>query len=162
MLKAFFLFFLFLSALYAQSYSFTELRYSDAIGKSMQLDGEITFKKEGLEIKYPKSKRVLDYDGEEISFFEDGNLVELPSEQISNMMHYFDILKLLHEGDENELKSRFIIKKLNEKTLLYPTNNLKYYIEHIELLKKNSTLKNIKLFLKNNDSITINITNEIS
>ena len=162
MLKAFFLFFLFLNVLYAQSYSFTEVRYSDAIGKSMQLNGEITFKKEGLEIKYPKSQRVLDYDGEEINFFEDGKLIELPSEQISNMMHYFDILKLLHDGNEDELKSRFTIKELDGKTFLSPTGTLKYYIEHIELLKINNTLKYIKLFLKNSDSITINITNEIS
>ena len=150
-----------LSTLCAKSYDFTELRYSDAIGKFTQLEGKITFKQEGLSIEYPKSKRLLEYDGEDVLFFENEKEVDLPSVQASNMMHYFDILKLLHEGDETELEESFDIKKHDGKTLLSPKGSIKYYIEHIELVKENNALQYVKLFLKNSDYITINIADEI-
>jgi len=161
MQKYFLSFLLLIATLSAQSYNFSELRYSDAIGKFTQLEGKITFKPEGLNIEYPKSKRVLEYDGEEILFYEDGKERELPSAQASQMAHYFDILKLLHQGDASELKENFELEELNGQTLLKPKGTIKYYIEHIELIKEDKILKYVKLFLKNSDYITINISNEI-
>jgi hypothetical protein len=150
-----------MTTLSAQSYDFTELRYSDAIGKFTQLEGKITFKPEGLDIEYPKSKRALEYDGEDIIFYENEKERELPSAQASQMARYFDILKLLHEGDASELEENFEVKEKDGQTLLKPKGAIKYYIEHIELIKENKELKYVKLFLKNSDYITINISNEI-
>lgn len=161
MLKLFTLFFLLATTLFAERYPFSELRYTDAIGRSVQLDGEINFTHDGLVIKYPKSATELVYDGESVVYMKNGKESALQAGQESNMIRYFDILKTLHEGDESELKSRFEITKSTDMTLLKPTGAIKYYINKIELTKEDKQLRYVKLFLKNSDYITINIDDEI-
>ena len=161
MFKLFSLLFLLVTALFAESYSFSELRYTDAIGRSAQLDGEINFTQDGLVIKYPKNATELVYDGESIVYLKNGKESTLKAEQESNMIRYFDILKMLHEGDESELKNRFQITKSADMTLLTPTGMIKHYLNKIELTKENKQLRYVKLFLKNSDYITINIDDEI-
>ena len=157
----FFLFSFFINTLlFAQSYNFSELRYSDAIGKYSQVDGKIEFTKEGLNIEYPKKKKKLVYDGQSVTLLQDSKELELKEQQEQYMMQYFEILKMLHEGDESELKEEFEVEKREYKTLLTPTSTLKYYINSIELIKENTLLSYVKLFLKNNDTITIHIENE--
>jgi outer membrane lipoprotein-sorting protein len=159
-LKFFFFTLLTSITLLAQSYNFSELRYSDAIGKSSQLDGKIEFTKDGLNIEYPKKRKKLVYDGKGVLLFQDDKKVELKEQQERYMMQYFEILKMLHKGDESELKEEFEIEKKEYKILLRPTSTLKYYINFIELTEENKILNYIKLFLKNNDTITIHIENE--
>lgn len=161
MFKLFTLFFLLVTLLFAECYPFSELRYTDAIGRSVQLDGEINFTQDGLVIKYPKIATELVYDGESIVYLNNGKESALKATQESNMMHYFDILKTLHKGDESELKSRFEITKSADMTLLKPTGTIKYYINKIELIKESKQLRYVKLFLKNSDYITIKIDDEI-
>jgi len=161
MLKIFLTFFLFISAVMGDAYQFSELRYTDAIGRYVQLDGEIDFQKDTLEIKYPKIGVDLFYDGDGIVYHKDGKEIELESSQESHMEYYFDILKMLHEGDESELKSQFKMTKSDGFTLLKPIGSMKYYIDKIELTKENKKLKYVKIYLKNSDYITINISHEI-
>jgi hypothetical protein len=153
---------LFLSLLYsvtlfAQSYNFSELRYSDALNRYSQLDGRIEFTQDGLNILYPKQKKELEYNGQDVIIKEGKKELDLPSQQKQYMMQYFEILKMLHAGDEAELRDEFTIQKEHYKTVLYPIGNLKYYIKSIELTKEKGLLNYVKLFLKNNDTITIHI-----
>ena len=159
-LKFFFFTLLTSITLLAQSYNFSELRYSDAIGKSSQLDGKIEFTKDGLNIEYPKKRKRLVYNGKGVLLLQDNKKVELKERQEQYMMRYFDILKILHKGDNSELKEEFEVKKQEKKILLTPISTLKYYINSIELIKENTLLSYVKLFLKNNDTITIHIENE--
>jgi len=161
MFKLFPLLFLLATTLFAERYPFSELRYTDAIGRSVQLDGEINFTNDGLVIKYPKIATELVYDGENIIYLKNGKETSLEAMQESNMMHYFDILKTLHEGDDSELESRFEVTKFADMTLLKPIGAIKYYINKIELTKEGEQLRYVKLFLKNSDYIMINIDDEI-
>ena len=52
MLKIIIYVLIYVNVLLASSYNFTEVRYSDALGKSAQFEGEISFSKAGLNIKY--------------------------------------------------------------------------------------------------------------
>ena len=161
MIKATLLFLLLTAMAVAQSYNFTELRYSDATGKYAQLDGQISFEKNGLNIKYPSAKRELDYKDEALVYFEDAKEVDLDESQAERIMRYFDVLKLLHSGDESEMKETFEIDDSSDKTLLKPLGSMKYYIERIELTKEENRLKCVKLFLKNGDNVSVNIDDEI-
>lgn len=161
MFKSFTLFIFLATALFAERYPFSELRYTDAIGRSVQLNGEINFTHDGLIIKYPKKATELVYDGESIVYMKNGKESVLKARQESKLMRYFDILKTLHEGDESELKSHFEITKSADMTLLKPTGTIKYYINKIKLIKEGKQLRYVKFFLKNNDYITIHIDDEI-
>ncbi|MCK9492013.1 MAG: hypothetical protein M0Q24_07975 [Sulfurimonas sp.] len=145
------------SSVFAQTYSFTELRYSDAINRSTQLEGKISFTKNGLNISYPQSAREIDYDNDTLNYYENGKIVQLPEMQSSKMMQYFDILRLLHKGDESELEGMFEIEDRSNVKILKPLGAIKNYINLIELRKYDNELKYIKLFLQNNDTISINI-----
>jgi len=147
--------------LVAQSFNFTELRYSDAIGKTIELKGQISFLKNGLEIFYPKTQRALIYEDEELVYEVEGEDVELGMVQSQQIMHYFEVLILLHSGDESALKEMFDVDKNNGFIKLTPKASLKNYIQKIELLKTNEILEYVKLFMQNNDTIMITIDDEI-
>lgn len=152
---------LFVSFAAAESYNFTELRYSDATGRYTQLEGKISFNKDGLNIQYPKSARELDYKNDTLVYLEENKEVALQEMQATQMMQYFDVLRLLHSGDDSELKEMFEVDKSSDKTVLKPIGSLKYYINYIELTKEQNKLTYVKLFLKNSDNISINIDDEI-
>jgi hypothetical protein len=160
MLKTILSFLFSISTLLAQSYNFVELRYSDATGRYTQLEGIIDFRQDGLDIKYPKSNRELKYSGNDLMFLQNNKEVALEESQVTHMMQYFDVLRMLHAGDESELNNYFTLEKSADKTILKPRGSIKYYINKIELTKENKQLKYVKLFLKNSDYITINIENE--
>lgn len=145
----------------AETFSFTELRYSSATDLRTQLKGKISFNENGLSIIYPKSARELRYENDTLIYLEENKEVALEEGQKTQIMQYFDVLRLLHSGDESELEEMFEIDKKGEETLLKPTGSVKYYIDYIELTKEQNRLKRVKLFLKNSDNISINIDDEI-
>jgi len=159
-MKFFLAFWLFSTLLFAQSYNFTELRYSDAINHYTQLEGKIAFQKDGLDIQYPKTGKELHYKDGELHYFENGKEISLSDIQAGKIIQYFDILMLVHSGDENELKDMFSLEKANDEDILKPLGSLKDYIDHIILRKENNSLQYMKLFLQNSDTISITINNE--
>ena len=161
MLKILTLTLLLINLLFADTYNFTELRYSDALDKSIELKGEITFTDNSLNIKYPNKDKELNYIDSTLSYFENDSKVQLDEEQTQKIVNYFEILTLVHNGNEDEMKKMFSIKNLNAKTQLTPIGILENYIAYIELYKKENELSKIKLFLQNNDSITISIYEKI-
>lgn len=161
MIKIVSLLLMFLSSVIADSYNFTELRYSDATARYLQLEGEISFFPEGLDIKYLKSKRELHYSKEVLTYTQEGKEMALDEMQQERIIRYFDVLRLLHVGDESELREMFTIEDFMQNSVLKPLGSLKYYIERIELNKDAGRLKYVKLFLKNGDNISISIHNEI-
>ncbi len=155
-------FFFFSSLVFAQSYHFTELRYSDAINHYMQLEGTIDFYKDSLDIKYPKIAKELDYKDGELLYYEKSKEVALSELQKFKMIRYFEILILLHNGDVHELNEMFTIEHTSDGERLLPLGRLKSYLKYILLRKEKNSLKYIKLFLQNSDTISITIHDKIS
>ena len=69
-MKKLLLFIFLLSSLSATEYRFKEARYSDALGKTMQLSGAITFEFDKLIIKYDNSPRAIVYEDEDVKIYE--------------------------------------------------------------------------------------------
>ena len=157
MFKILIIFMIFANMLIAESFNFSELRYSDAISKSIVLEGQIDFFKEGLKIVYPKNAKSLEYKDDNLIYKEAGKEVEIDDIQSTQIMRYFDVLILLHYGDEKSYNDMFEVKVESNTTYLKPRGMIKNYLQSIETYKKSNKLKYVKLFLKNNDYITITI-----
>ncbi len=145
----------------ASTFNFTELRYSDALDKSMELHGEISFLEHGLSIDYKKAKKSLHLQNGKLLYKEDGQEISLEQSQSEQITQYLETIILLHSGDEQLLRSMFDVETLGKKTMLTPKGSVRYFVNSIELLKDEKELKEIKLFLKNSDKITIKIDDEI-
>ena len=141
MLKLFSIYLLFMSTLYAQSYTFTELRYSDALDKSISLDGEISFFKNSLNIKYLKYNKSLNYKDSVLTYIEDSKVIDLDTLQVQQITQYFEILMLLHEGNDTYINKIFTVVKRDVNTQLIPKTSLSEYIKKIELYKEQGEIK---------------------
>lgn len=145
----------------ANSFNFTELRYSDALGSSMELRGEISFLKNGLSINYRYAKKSLHLQDGKLTYKEDDQEITLDESKSGQITQYLETIILLHSGDDKLLKSVFDIETIGEKSVLKPKGSLSYFVTFIELVKNEEQLKEIKLFLKNSDQISIKINDEI-
>ena len=161
MFKIIILLLMYANILFAGTYPFSELRYNDALGRSSLLEGKITFSKNALNINYSNDKKILDYRDGNLTYMENKKKVEISDQQAQGIVQYFEILMMIHSGDESSLQNEFDIKKMQDSTVLTPTGSIKYYIDKIELFKDKEQLKQVKLFFKNHDYITISIDNEI-
>ncbi len=160
-MKILFFLLLMVSCVVAKSYRFSETRYSDALEKSMQLRGTISFGDESLEILYDTNSNRLVYEDEELSMYEGEETIELDASESLKIAQYFDIIILLYEGDEEKLSHQFMVQKEDTQTLLFPKNEMKNYIQKIRLTHDKESLKSLKLFLSNDDTIKISIEDEV-
>lgn len=152
---------LLVTILFSKSYNFTEIRYSDAIDKSIHLDGIISFDDESLEILYEKSDKRLVYEDEEMSMHMGDEEISLETSEVIKIAQYFEIIILLYEGDNNKLQENFTIKTEGETTLLFPKDEMNNYIGKIKLVHEKENLKSLKLYLTNDDTIKISIEDEV-
>lgn len=143
----------------ATSYNFIETRYSDALAKSMQLEGVISFG-EGLRIEYKNSERTLLYEDGEVQLLDDGEAVALDESEALKLAQYFEIILMLYSGDEQRMSEEFLLTHLGSKTLLVPKGELASYMFKVELQKEKNSLKKIVMYLSNYDKISISILDE--
>lgn len=150
------------SLLFSQSYKFSEERYSDAIERSVILSGEIEFSKNTLSIEYIQNDTEIVYEDGIISLSQNKELRDLDPLQEQQMARYFDILLLLHEGNAALLEQEFLVTKKGDEILLLPKGEAAKLLEKIVLKGFGKDLKEVKLFMKNLDRVTIKIEDEIS
>jgi len=160
-MKKLLLLLLLLSTLSATEYRFHEARYSDALGKTMQLSGAITFEFDKLIIKYDNSQRAIVYEDEEVKIYQGEQELDLDENEALKIAQYFEIIRMLYDDNTEKIKREFVVLDSSAKTVLKPIAELKNAMEKIELHRKNKHLKDLKLYLNNSDTIKISIENEI-
>ncbi len=160
MYKVILLILIFVDYLLADSYNFSEIRYSDAIGQSIEMKGKISFIENGLIIEY-SNKKSLAYQNDMLVYKENLQIINLDDLQMEQIKSYFDLLILFHSGNKDALSNVFEVEDAQTTVLLKPKGTLQNYIIKVELHKFQKRLQNIKFFLQNNDNIIINIDNEI-
>jgi len=139
---------------------FTELRYSDAFGKTKKLSGDISFSKYGVKIDYTDANKSIIYNDGELEIYDNKNLIELDAYQAQKMGAFLDILILLHSNDKRQISENFEISNNNSIEILLPKDEIKEYLKKIELKRDKSEFAFIKLFFNNNDTIEIKIDDE--
>ncbi|MDB2562667.1 hypothetical protein N9X61_03590 [Sulfurimonas sp.] len=152
---------IYISASFADTFHFKELRYSNAIDKAIEIEGQIRFMKNGLKIFYPQGLKSIKYQNDIIVYKEDNQETELGIGQQRQLASYFDILILLHQGNESAYKDMFEVSKRDLIVTLEPTGMLEDYIKKIETFREKEMLKEVKIFLQNDDYIVITIYDEI-
>ena len=160
-MKSFFISLIFSTILFSSSFDFSETRYSYAFDKSKTLQGQINFKPNSLIIKYEDSNKTIIYKNSVLKIKENETILELDYMQTQSLSSFFEILLLVNSNDTKLLEEKFEIIKDKNKIILNPKDELREYIKNIYLLKSNTQLKELKLFLKNGDNIKISIENEI-
>ena len=160
-MKIFFSLVLFISTLFSASYNFTEIRYSDALERSMELKGVINLQSDGLIIKYKNSTKTIKYSDEEVEISEDDELLELDSQEATQLAQYFELVLMLFNADTKTLSTEFEVSQSHNKQTLIPITQLSNYIEKIELQREGSQLKTLQMFLSNGDNIKISIEDEV-
>ncbi len=120
---------------------FKESRYIYAIDKTLEYEGEITFKKSSVEIAYTKPKE------EKIIYLED--------DENRQKRAYFMILKAIYSEDITLLKEFFEMKEEESKTLLLPFGVLGDYMRQVEFKKVGRDLEYLKIQMQNEDWIEI-------
>ena len=161
MIKIFLLLSIFISLSLAKSFHFSEVRYSDALDKSRELHGLISFGKESLKIAYEADKTILLYEDEDLTMFKDTEEVTLDESEAMKISQYFAIILLLYEGDVDKMNELFNISQIEDKTLLLPKEEMQEYIQKIVLMRKAGELKSLQLYLINDDNIKISIEDEV-
>jgi outer membrane lipoprotein-sorting protein len=161
MFKAVLIASIFVSLALSSSFNFNEVRYSDAIERSIEFSGKITFLKDGLFIAYKDINKSLKYSADSLVYMQDNQVLKLDEQETQKITEYFNVLMLLHGNNEDLLSTQFFIEKLQDKSILKPKGDLGKFIERIELVKIENMLKEVKIFLKNNDTIKISIHDEI-
>jgi len=159
--KIVFIHLLLASVILASTYNFVEHRYSDALDRTMSLEGEISFFPQKLHINYKNSDTQIIYEDLFVKLKKSGAKAELADGELQRMSEYFKIILMLYRDDIKELENRFEITKGDQEILLYPKDYIKEFLKKIRLKKNDNKLKEIKLFFNNNDKITIIINDEI-
>lgn len=161
MFKLILIFLIFSNLLTAKSFYFKEIRYSDAIGRSFELHGKITFAQDTLVINYNNDEKILEYKTGALVYMENKRDVAISQEQKQGIIQYFEIIIMIYKGESGSLLNEFEIEKIESVSILKPRGSLKNFIKKIELIQENKEPKEIKLFFKNSDTITIRIESEI-
>ena len=145
----------------AQSYPFEETRYSYALDRSKTLKGIISFKEDELRISYDDSGKALFYDTMGIEFTDDGEKILLSETESLKLIQYFDIIMMINSNDEVELKEHFTFESRGKLLSLIPKPDLDEYLNRIDVRREGEKLKELTMFLSNNDRVLISIDNEI-
>lgn len=148
-------------ALFSNTYSFHEKRYSYVFDDSITLDGVITFDVNNIFIKYNNSKKEIFYEDSTIVIKENEKVMELSASQTQQIKIFLDILVLLSENNEIILNNKFDITTINEQIVLFPKYELYQHIEKIIVTRDGNKLEVIQVYLLNHDTITISIDHEI-
>lgn len=140
---------------------FTELRYSDAFGKTKKLFGDISFSKYGVTINYKDVNKSIVYNDGELEIYDNKKQIQLNEYQKERMGAFFDILILIHSNDAREIKENFDVVDKGSVETLFPKDDIKEYLKKIELKREEDGFSYIKLFFNNNDTIEIKLDNEV-
>lgn len=160
MIKIIILLLLLSLSLFSKKFHFTEERYSCAIDKSILLQGDISFLDNTLLIKYDNSDKSLLYTNNKLTYTVDKEITTLDSVQENRLIIFFKVLLMIYNQDA-QYKEAFEITTANSSEILKPKTIMKKYISEIVLYRDEKKIKEIKLFLNNNDFIKIVIDNEI-
>jgi len=150
----FLLFFILQLSLVAQTISFKEERYIDALENSVFKKGHITLNSKNIELKYNHSSTTYRYEEGSIYTIIGNKQTLVPQEQTMVLNIFFTLLKSIYSNNTTPLEAFFSIEEHSNHTQLTPKKNLLTYISRIEY-KKNESLDYLKIYLPNNDWITI-------
>jgi len=157
-MKYLFILFTLICSLHAEG--FHEERYSYAFDKTQKFQGDIQFSDYGVKIVYNDLNKSILYDDGDLKVYDGKKLLSLDEVQEQRMGVFLDILILVHADDTQFIKENFSISLEDGMEILTPKEEMKQYLKKIELKKADAKISFIKVYFKNDDTITINIDDD--
>ncbi|MEA2092163.1 MAG: hypothetical protein U9O83_07350, partial [Campylobacterota bacterium] len=74
----------------ADSFNFSELRYSDALDRSIELKGDISFLQNGLTINYKEAKKSIQLLDDKLLYTEDEEEITLDDSKIEKITYQYE------------------------------------------------------------------------
>ena len=147
--------------IFAQSISFSEERYHEALDATFKKTGKIKFLKHSIEIVYDGDDTVLIYNGDLLTTQRGETKKELDLSKKPAVKMFFLLFEAVYFDNKKVLESYFTIKRTKEFVSLAPHKSISSYIDSVSYKKTNKKLNFLQINLGNKDRIRIEETNEI-
>jgi hypothetical protein len=145
------------AALFAQSYNFDEIKYVSAVDTDFRQSGKIEISNEKVVITYnePRFKQITKTDNNISIKGSSGDTYNLKGKALFYTNLFISIMNRL--GDFNELKTNRDFEVEQEKDIYYVRfkGDISNSIVKAEVKTKNSKVLSFKMFMPNEDTLTI-------
>ena len=159
-MKIFLALFIFSLSLFADSFSFKESRYIYSIDKTIEMEGKITFKSNGMYIDYSKPEvRHIRYNSKAMDVVNsEGKIIQhIDLNEEPMMKVYMEFLERLYRGDFDALSDDFKVQKTETTVILTPIPPVDKVVTSVLVHKNSKGLQQIKTKMSSGDEITIHI-----
>lgn len=148
-------------SLFAQSITFSEEKYHEALDATFKKTGKISFLKHSIEIVYDGDETVLIYNGDLLITQKGETKKELDLSKRPAVKIFFVLFEAVYHDNKEVLESYFTIREEKEFVSLVPHKSISSYIDSVSYKKTNKKLNFLQINLSNKDRIRIEETNEI-
>lgn len=147
--------------IFAQSISFSEERYHEALDATFKKTGKIKFLTNSIEIMYDGDERVLIYNGD-ILITQIGEVTkELDLSKRPAVKIFFVLFEAVYLDNRKVLESYFSINETKGLVSLTPHKNISSYVDSVSYKKTDKKLNFLQINLSSKDRIRIEETNEV-
>jgi hypothetical protein len=154
MFRIVFAFLLAIMPLLSQTIHFYEEKYYDALGKTFDKKGKITFAGEKIQIVYDDDTMVT-YTGDFLYMQKEGKTKKLDLNKKPAAKMFFLLFEAIYFDKQKVLKSYFISQNLKGIIVLTPRENVSRYINIVRYKKLKTKLKFLEIKLTNKDWVYI-------
>ena len=158
MFKYIMLSFLFISPMMAKTIHFSEAKYVDALGKTFQKDGTITFSKNSIQIEYADHTS-LTYSGDFVISKKGNRSKKIDLKKNPAVKMFFLLFEAIYFDKQAIFKSYFDQQRKQGVVILDPDENIKQYITAVRYKKTAKKLHFLEIFMANKDRIRIEESN---
>ena len=155
MLKIFIFLSIFILNIFAQTITFKEEKFLNALQTSVYKDGKIDFKKDYIEVSYKNlSTSYIFFDDH---FISKDNQTEqrLNYEDRVELNLFYKLINFIYKDKKDGIEEFFKLQEIENKMVLIPNEYLSNSISKIEFKKVSNKLKFLKIYFKNEDYIQI-------
>lgn len=155
MFRVVFIFLLLVISLCSQTLHFSEVKYYDALGKTFDKQGKITFAGEKVQIVYDDDNTTVTYTGDFLYTEKEGKTKKLDLSKKPAAKMFFLLFEAIYFNKQKVLKSYFTSQNLKGIIVLTPKENISRYISIVQYKKIKDKLKFLEIKLMNKDWVRI-------
>lgn len=155
MFRTVFAFLLAIMPLFSQTIHFYEEKYYDALGKTFDKKGKITFAGEKIQIVYDDDNTTVTYTGDFLYMQKEGKTKKLDLSEKPAAKMFFLLFEAIYFNKQKVLNSYFISQNLKGIIVLTPRENVSRYINIVRYKKIKNKLKFLEIKLTNKDWVQI-------
>lgn len=148
-----------LQFLNAQNITFSEKKYIYAVDNEFTKSGKLLIDTQKVVLQYLNSEKKVIYTKDLIQIIDNGIIENFTHEENIQYKLFFTLVIAIYNNDLQQVKENFVVKQDQKETTLLPNEQIASVIEKISFEKNEKRLKQLIIYFKNQDRITIEQTN---